>query len=107
MNETTRTALTSFINAAQAQIDAHMERKFPTLSRHILVEDIGRRYVRIWNRCEGETGRGYAYCFVDMTNGDILKPESRKKPAKHARGNIFTLQNVSDAVGVYGTNYLR
>jgi hypothetical protein len=105
MNETTRAALTTFINAAQAQIDAHMAARFPNLARHILVEDIGRRYVRIWNKYEGETSRGYAYAFVDMTNGDILKPAGWKAPANHARGNIFQADAVK-AVNPYGTNYL-
>jgi hypothetical protein len=106
MNETTRAALTSFINAAQAMIVAHTAERFPGMEPRLLVEDIGRKYARIWAKYPHETSRGSAYCFVDMTNGDILKPATWKAPAKHARGNIFRGDAVK-AVNPYGTNYLR
>jgi hypothetical protein len=46
------------------------------------------------------------YCFVDLTNGDILKAATWKAPAKHARGNILAVDPMS-AVGIGGANYLR
>ena len=36
------------------------------------------------------------HCFVDTTNGDILKPDSYKKPAPRARGNIYDAPAVID-----------
>jgi hypothetical protein len=47
------------------------------------------------------------HCFVDVTNGDILKAVSWKAPAKGARGNVLTYGEVSEAVSAYGANYLR
>lgn len=50
--------------------------------------ETGKRYARIVNRyAKGEGGS--VYCFIDLTNGDILKAASWKAPAKGARGNIF------------------
>ena len=41
-------------------------------------------------------GQRSVYCFIDMSNGDILKADGWAKPAKGARGNIF---NVNCDVG--------
>lgn len=54
--------------------------------------DKGGRYnklVRIDKRSEF----GSVFCFVDKTNGDVLKAASFKAPAKGARGNIFDEAN--------------
>jgi hypothetical protein len=48
-----------------------------------------------------------AWAFVDKTTGDVLKAASWKKPAKHARGNIFDEWNGLKSVGPYGPAYLR
>ena len=55
-----------------------------------LVVNKGRRYDKI---VQVDIGNNHpssrVWAFVDKTNGDILKPESWRKPAKHARGNIY------------------
>lgn len=78
-----------------------------------------------WTRVEHRGGMKYAklqtvraacgsgasaYCFIDLSNGNILKPAGWKAPAKGARGNI----RVGDAsnwwngaLGQYGAAYLR
>ena len=68
--------------------------------------DAGRRYVRIVTTSDGGNGQRSVYCFVDITNGDILKSASWKAPAKHARGSIFTPDNGSKAVTPHGAHYL-
>jgi hypothetical protein len=90
-------ALAKFLEQAQAMIDAHRTRNFPNIPREVLKPEMGKRYVRVWKNTEQglkEHGRGCCYCFVDTTNGNILKPASWKGPAKGARGNIYE----SDAV---------
>lgn len=64
----------------------------------------GKRYVRIVRR---DVGQGSAHAFIDLTNGDVLKPEGWKKPAKHARGNLFDEKKGLGAMGPYGPAYLR
>jgi len=87
--------------------------------RRTLTIERGRRYVRVWRHHTSDVrsgSRGSAMAFVDMTGGmlhgipskigDILKPDGWKKPAKHARGNIFTMKNIGDAAGPFGVRYL-
>ena len=101
-NTTLNIALDNFVQLAQALIDAHMTRCFPNLPREVLSLDRGRRYVRVVR----DTGtQRFAFCFVDATNGDVLKSASWKAPAKHARGNIFDPNPVA-GVGPYGAKYL-
>ena len=49
----------------------------------------GSRYDKIVQEKIGEGTNRRVWAFIDKTNGNILKPEGWKKPAKHARGNIY------------------
>lgn len=99
-------ALRAFMNGAQELITKnhiangyHGEPDFLALER-------GRRYDKVTRAYGSSQGRS-AHCFIDRTNGDVLKTESWKKPAKHARGNIYDASNGVDAMGVYGARYLK
>lgn len=96
--------LAKFIDGAQLMINAHWEKNFAPLPPPQLVTDPGLRYVRVWQ--EDRTIRS-AYCFVDMTNGDVLMAASWKKPAKHARSNINDADFGVSGVGPHGANYLN
>lgn len=93
-------ALTAWLEKAQAIVDAAYTH--PANPAPVLSASIGRRYARIVSS-DGGSSR-YAYAFINLSNGDVLKPAGWKGPAKHARGNIFT-----DKLGVtaYGAVYLR
>ena len=60
----------------------------------------GSKYIRMMRD-------GAAHCFIDRTNGDVLKAASFKAPAKHARGNIYDGHNGLKYMGPYGPAYLR
>jgi len=60
----------------------------------------GRRYIKVIRG-------GSVHCFVDRTNGDVLKAASWKAPAKHARGNLFDKDNGLGSMGEFGPAYLR
>lgn len=60
----------------------------------------GRRYIKVIRG-------GSVHCFVDRTNGDVLKAASWKAPAKTARGNVFDKDNGLGSMGEYGPAYLR
>jgi hypothetical protein len=47
------------------------------------------------------------FCFIDMTNGNVLKSAGWKTPAKGARGNIFDEHNGLARITAYGTEYNR
>jgi len=62
----------------------------------------GRKYAKIV-----EDGHR-AYCFVDLTNGNILKPASWKAPITiNPRGNIFDTDFGCKGLTKYGCVYLR
>jgi hypothetical protein len=102
----TTTALANFVKLAQAVVDSHMAAHCPNNTRKVLSVEPGRRYARIVIQSEGDLYSRSVYCFVDMTNGNVLKSESWKKPAKGPRGSIFA-SNPVEGVGPYGAAYLK
>jgi hypothetical protein len=102
----TQTALANFVSAAQALVDNHMSSHCPNNTRKVLSVESGRRYARIVIQSEGDELSRSAYCFVDMTNGNVLKSDGWKKPAKGPRGSIFAPNPVA-GVGPYGALYAR
>jgi len=84
-----KTTLDSFLIECQSLVDEHM-RKYSWDNKLSVTK--GRRYDKIVSEDLHEESRRNSkrvWAFVDKTNGDILKPEGWKKPAKHARGNIY------------------
>lgn len=100
----TEADITPFIEAAQVVINEHTATNFPGLKPDTLEVTYGRKYAKIASVCRGSHS---AWAFIDLTNGDILKPASWAKPAKHARGNILAEDHGVSAVGPYGPHYLR
>ena len=64
----------------------------------------GQKYVRVYTERSEVVGRS-AYCFISKATGDVLKADGWKRPAKGARGNIFTPS--SYGVTPYGAMYFR
>ncbi len=88
----TTETLATFLASAQAKSDTSYARAYardgfagavgPKLSL-----ETGRRYVRIV--ADNGSSQRMAFGFVDMTNGDVLKADGWKTPAKNfARGNV-------------------
>jgi len=65
-----------------------------------LYADYGSKYCKI-------TISSSVFCFIDLSNGDILKAASLYRPAKHARGNVFANDLGCSAVTEYGAVSLR
>ena len=61
---------------------------------------IGRKYVKII--CGNSV-----HTFIDIENGDVLKPANSKTPARHARGNIFDKDNGLKGMTEFGPYYLK
>lgn len=77
----------------------YMKDNFPSLKVDPIKTAPGLRYVKVI--------RGTSvYCFVDVFTGDVLKAASWKKPAKHARSNIFDEDFGMSGVTPYGAKYL-
>jgi hypothetical protein len=112
-------ALAGLLVAAQAKVDAYFE-KFELKNEagvrfqgeFLAAEDPGPRgrYVRVWSHglTYGEqNGSRRIYCFVDKKTGDVLKAETWKKPAKHARSNVFDADRGASGVTSHGGAYLK
>ena len=78
----------------------------------IMIEAVGKKYIRLVNckQVPAHTGPYFpdgVYCFVNATNGDVLKAASYKAPAPNGvRGNINDADILSKATP-YGLVYLR
>ena len=94
----------SFLAGCQKIIDDHRTEHFPNMKRETLEVMPGRRYFRIVK--VGISQRS-AWAFIDATNGDVLKTDGWKAPAKHARGNVFDAKNGLGLISAYGPAYLR
>lgn len=104
--------LAAFVAALKTKVEAAHREAYPTceLNWGSIQHTGGMKYARIISTRPKSDG-GSAYCFVDLTNGNILKPASWKAPStKHARGNI-RVGNASNwwngALYIYGAAYLR
>jgi len=99
----TQENLDEFVAACQKLVDTYMQTKFPTLEPYVLYVMKGKRYARI---VRSTSTSNHVFAFVDMTNGDVLKPASWKAPAKHARGNLFDEHKGLSRVSAQGPAYL-
>lgn len=88
-----------FAGAAKIRAD-YVAVNFPNNVLGEFRYEAGLRYIRVI--CESSV-----HAFIDMRNGDVLKPAGWKSPAKHARGNIFDASNGLKSMGPYGPAYLR
>ena len=92
-----------FIQKCQDIVDEDMK-KYSWVNK--LSVNKGRRYDKIISKDIGtSSNQTRVWAFIDKTNGDILKPESWKKPAKHARGNIYE-DDCMQFIGPYGPAYM-
>lgn len=94
---------------------AYCNQKNINANLHTIVIEVqvGQKYARIVRRekwGDNPVTGGSAHCFIDLSNGNILKAASFKVPAKQVRGNIFELDfdiGIGRAVGEFGAAYLR
>jgi hypothetical protein len=95
-------ALATFVRLTQEAVNARLAREYPDAwdrLKPLITIERGRRYAKVIDINNG--GRSVR-CFVDTTNGNILKADGWKKPASGARGNIFNLDPRT-----LGTSYRR
>lgn len=115
MTDDFKAALDRFMVGAQKIIDDHNTEHYPNSPhRSVIAPDSGaRKYLRIVDTLhvkatnEPLEDRRSAWCFIDLGNGDVLKTDGWKKPARHARGNIFDEHNGLKYIESTGPMYLR
>jgi len=106
MSDHFREKLESFLIGLNALIARDYAKHYDNLEPKIVYPEEGIRYIRIVAEDGNGSGR-YSHCFIDKSNGDVLKCAGWKTPAKHARGNIFSATNGLEGVGVHGANYIK
>lgn len=96
MNETQNQAVTqeelaAFVAAVSARHDVGLRQAYPTCAPNwatIVLEPGGKKFARLVTSRTVDPSQRSAFCFIDLSNGNILKAAGWKGPAKHARGNI-------------------
>jgi hypothetical protein len=99
-------AMDTFIKGCQRIHTDHMERHYPNVTPDVIYPRQGKRYIKVV-RARADGTQGSVHCFVDTTNGDVLKAAGWSAPAKHARGNVFDDHNGLRHMNEYGPAYLR
>ena len=66
---------------------------------------VNKKYIRVTKQDTVFNGES-VWAFVDRANGDILKPATWHRPAKHARENIFN-ENPIEGFSWTGPFYLQ
>lgn len=111
--EKIRTAIEYYARTHQEQVTeqyARDENVGPVPSISIMW---GTRYARIVTAFPGGPapdllpGSRSVVAFVDLRNGDVLKPAGWKGPAKHARGNVLDVHRGLGSTTAHGVAYLR
>lgn len=102
--------LEDFINACQDVVTTHYNDNYDRLPVPQIHFTGGHTFLQI--RRDNS-----AFCFIaakdgssqalgDYKKGDIFKPASYKKPAKHARGNLNDDFNGMKNISAYGPHYM-
>ena len=65
--------------------------------------EVGRQYARIFIPNYSNEGDRTVFCFVDLTNGNVLRPDGWKRPNLKVRnsiqGNVFDEHKGSGSIG--------
>lgn len=95
--------LTNFMEGVQRIVDSYRAKHCPNLGPVTFSLEHGPKNIRVVK----DDGQRSVFCFINAANGDVLKADGWKKPAKHARGNIFAPDNGLSSIGPFGPAYLR
>lgn len=100
------TALARFLHLTQQHLNEYYAREFPRNTVPQLdVSAGGVKYVRVFK--QSGSGSRDAFCFVEVATGDVLYPDGWKRPAKGARGSIYSPTFEGFGVSQYGANRAR
>lgn len=95
-----------FVKHAGEMVAKEGKSNFPNLPPDTLELSWGPRYAKVISTPGMGAGRS-VWAFVDLANGDILKPAGWNKPAKHARGSVMADDFGVSSCTQYGPRYLR
>lgn len=107
-----RTRVNELLVPINAAIAKHYKATFSNLTAPtVSVDGNGKKFLRVsFFKFVAERGKSYpesVYFFVDLTNGNLLKPATYKAPElKNPRGNVFD-KDILTKLTPYGVVYVR
>jgi hypothetical protein len=96
-------ALERFVAAAKQKLDLAQARNIKDAPIELGYET-GQRYARVFmrNYYNHDADSRSVFCFVDLTNGNVLRPDGWKRPNLKVRnsiqGNVFDDQNGAGSI---------
>jgi len=96
----------AFVARCQALINDYYARNYQNVKPPFLSVMYGDKNARVVAQNADSTSRS-CWCFVSLENGDVLKSDGWKRPAKHARGNIRDEHKGMKFVSHNGPAYLK
>ena len=112
----TKSAILTRVNELLIPINDAVAKHYATTFTHLTAPTVGidgngKKYLRVSTfKFVAERGKSYpesVYFFVDLTNGNLLKPATYKAPElKNPRGNVFD-KDILTKLTPYGTVYVR
>lgn len=94
--------IAKYVEGAQAKINERYADDISPAPQ--LTWKCDKRYAKVIKHTENQT---FVFAFIDLGNGDILKPASWRAPAKHARGNVLDADNGLSRTIWTGPEYLK
>ncbi len=98
-----KSRIEKFQGLVQETVTEYCVKQFPNVAVPTITLEWGPRYVRIVKNDSAHSRS--AFGFVDLTNGDLLKADGWKKPAKGARGSIYDVSTWKNSHSPMGMNY--
>lgn len=95
------TAIEGFVAKVQEGVDegakVFWKDNYETF-REVYTVRKGKRYAKVVAGRPNDAYSGSVFAFIDMSTGDVYKPEGWAKPAKGVRGNVLSERNGLEAV---------
>lgn len=111
MSELLKPRLDAFMVGAQAKITAYDTEMKNVSTTKLVMSEPGPRYIRLvredWFPGQDKPTSRSVYCFVDKTNGDLLKGDWKAPVKKGVRGNLNDADYGLSKFGQFGPLYLR
>ena len=79
-----------------------LERAQAISAGELSIDPRGKKYIRIISTSYGSRS---AFCFIEKSTGNVLKPAGWNGPAPQPRGNIYQIGK--EGVGRWGALYLK
>jgi len=93
--------INKFVAAAQDIINNYYAKNYPSLTPKTLTVQVATKYVKVWNSRAGVSES--IHSFINPQTGEVFMPASTKAPAKHARGNVNSPTNGTEALTESGS----